>query len=107
VAYRNPQLAALSLDELQALDVITKKLALPAPDGPHNQTQSDAATNAIEVECEAVETAQVPENAPNSVQSRPHYAAREKKNEKLKRIKSEDCPLGFPLHGLRSTRKSL
>lgn len=45
--YRNPQLAATSLDELQVLDGITKKLALPAPDGPHNQTQSDAATNAV------------------------------------------------------------
>ena len=67
--YRNPQLAALSLDELQALDGITKKLALPAPDGPHNQTQSDTATNAIDVECEAVEAVQVPKNACNSAVS--------------------------------------
>ena len=59
--YRNPQLAALSLEELQALDNITKKLTLPAPDGPHNQTKSDAATNAIDVECETIETVQAPQ----------------------------------------------
>ncbi len=47
--HRNPRLAALSPEELQALDSITKKLALPAPDSPHNQTKSDAATNAIDV----------------------------------------------------------
>jgi hypothetical protein len=32
--YRNPQLAALSPEELQSLDALTKKLALPAPDAP-------------------------------------------------------------------------
>ncbi|MGB9432826.1 MAG: hypothetical protein WBQ89_11330 [Candidatus Acidiferrum sp.] len=36
--YRNPQLAALTLEELQTLDNITKKLALPSPDGSQNQT---------------------------------------------------------------------
>ena len=64
--YRNPQLAALSLEELQALDDITKKLALPAPDGPQNHTKSDTETNAIDVECEAIETVQAPQNASNS-----------------------------------------
>ena len=51
--YRNPQLAALSLDELQALDNITKKLALPAPDGPHNQTESKPALEMVPLESEA------------------------------------------------------
>jgi hypothetical protein len=50
--YRDPELAALSIEELQALDSITRKLALPAPD---NQTKSDAATNAIDVECGAID----------------------------------------------------
>ena len=36
-AYRDPKLAALSLEELQSLDSITKKLALPAPDVPQEQ----------------------------------------------------------------------
>ena len=57
--YRNPRLAALSPEELQALDNITKKLALPAPDSPHNQIKSDTATNAIDVECEDVETNEI------------------------------------------------
>ena len=44
--YRDPLLAALSQEELQALDSLTKKLALPAPglesvpDGPLNQAES-------------------------------------------------------------------
>ncbi len=38
--YRNPQLAALSPEELTALDTLTRKLALPAPNGPENQTES-------------------------------------------------------------------
>jgi hypothetical protein len=54
--YRDPRLAALSPEELQSLDALTKKLALPAPDGPPNQMESAAALNAIDVECEHVET---------------------------------------------------
>jgi hypothetical protein len=48
--YRDPQLAALSLEELQSLDALTKKLALPAPQD--SQPDSDPATTAIDVECE-------------------------------------------------------
>jgi hypothetical protein len=44
--YRDPLLAALSQEELKALDGITRKLALPAPDAPYNQIES---TTAIEV----------------------------------------------------------
>jgi hypothetical protein len=42
-AYRDPLLAALSQEELNALDSITRKLALPAPDAPHNQIESNTA----------------------------------------------------------------
>jgi hypothetical protein len=45
--YRDPRLAALSQEELQALDGITKKLAVPALDAPHNQIESDTAIEAI------------------------------------------------------------
>jgi len=43
-AYRDPKLAALSQEELEALDALTKKLALPvlaeaSPDGPQNQAE--------------------------------------------------------------------
>lgn len=64
--YRNPILASLSLEELAQLDALTKKLAAPVQDGPHNQTQSESATNTIDIECESIETVQVPENAPNN-----------------------------------------
>jgi hypothetical protein len=56
--YRNPHLAALSIEELQALDNITKKLVLPAPDGPHNHTKSNTEANVIDVECQDVGIAQ-------------------------------------------------
>ena len=46
-AYRDPKLAALSQEELTALDALTKKLALPSPDTPHNQIESKPA---IEIE---------------------------------------------------------
>jgi hypothetical protein len=49
-AYRDPKLAALSQEELQALDALTRKLALPAPDGPQNQIESKPAIEATEVE---------------------------------------------------------
>jgi hypothetical protein len=45
--YRDPLLASLSDEELKALDGLTKKLALPAPDGPRNQTESNTAINAL------------------------------------------------------------
>lgn len=48
-AYRDPKLAALSQEELQALDALTRKLALPAPDGPQNQIESNAAIEEFEV----------------------------------------------------------
>ena len=41
--YRDPKLAALSLEELQSLDSIKKKLALPAPDVPQEQEPIDIA----------------------------------------------------------------
>jgi hypothetical protein len=48
-AYRDPRLAALSEEELQRLDSITKKLALPASDGPHNQIESNTAIVASDI----------------------------------------------------------
>jgi hypothetical protein len=42
----DPKLAALSNEELAALDAISKKLALPAPDGPQNQIESKPAIEA-------------------------------------------------------------
>jgi hypothetical protein len=39
-----------SQEELQALDGITRKLALPAPDTPQNQIESKPAIEAVEVE---------------------------------------------------------
>jgi hypothetical protein len=41
-------LAALSPEELQALDMLTKKLALPAPDGPQEQEPIDVAALSID-----------------------------------------------------------
>ena len=41
-AYRDPKLAALSAEELATLDALTKKLALPAPDGPQDQEPIDS-----------------------------------------------------------------
>ena len=50
---RDPKLAALSPEELQSLDALTKKLAMPdsnpSPDGPHNQIESKPAIEAAEV----------------------------------------------------------
>ncbi len=48
--YRDPLLAALSPEELKALDGLTRKLALPAPDGPHNQIESKPAVEMIDVQ---------------------------------------------------------
>jgi hypothetical protein len=42
--YRDPRLAALTQEELQALDAITSKLALPEPKEPENQAQSGPAS---------------------------------------------------------------
>jgi hypothetical protein len=53
-AYRDPKLVALSAEELMALDALTKKLALPSPDTSQNQTESNTAIEAIEVESEAI-----------------------------------------------------
>jgi hypothetical protein len=44
--YRDPLLAALSPEELKALDGLTRKLALPARDGPQNQIESKPAIEA-------------------------------------------------------------
>jgi hypothetical protein len=38
--YRNPALAQLSQEEIQQLDALTRKLALPASDTPQNQKES-------------------------------------------------------------------
>ena len=53
-AYRDPKLAALSQEELEVLDALTRKLALPAPpaaspDGPQNQIESNTAIEDAEV----------------------------------------------------------
>jgi hypothetical protein len=48
-----PKWAALSQEELQALDALTRKLALPAPDGPQNQIESNTAIDASDVDSEA------------------------------------------------------
>jgi hypothetical protein len=55
-AYRDPKLAALSDEEFKALDALTKKLALPAPDGPQNQIESNTAIEGAEVLSEGEET---------------------------------------------------
>ena len=49
--YRDPRLAALSLEELQSLDTLTKKLALPAPDAP--QEPIDIAALSIDADVTA------------------------------------------------------
>jgi hypothetical protein len=54
-AYRDPLLAGLSDEELKALNTITGKLALPAPDTPQNQTQSNTAILTVEVVPEAIQ----------------------------------------------------
>jgi hypothetical protein len=41
--YRDPQLAALSQEEIQQLDAITRKLLIPAQDAPQNQIESKPA----------------------------------------------------------------
>jgi hypothetical protein len=50
-AYRDPRLAALSQEEIQQLDAITRKLLLPAPDaaqdGPQNQIESKRAIEVL------------------------------------------------------------
>jgi hypothetical protein len=37
------RVAALSQEEIQALDALTRKLVLPAPDTPQNQIESNTA----------------------------------------------------------------
>jgi hypothetical protein len=61
-AYRDPKLASLSQEELAALDALTRKLALPSPDTPHNQIESNTAVEAIEVESGAIETYEMRQN---------------------------------------------
>jgi len=53
-AYRDPKLAALSQEELTALDALTRKLALPAPDAPQNQIESNTATEDAEPGCDSI-----------------------------------------------------
>ena len=50
---RDPRLAALSQEELHALDAITGKLALPAPQEPENQAESGPA-NIAEIAAEVL-----------------------------------------------------
>jgi hypothetical protein len=45
---RHVDLIRLSPEEIQALEAIARKLAAPAPDGPHNQIESK---QAIEAAC--------------------------------------------------------
>jgi len=47
--YRDPLLAALSDEELKSLDGLTRKLALPAANGSHNQIESKPAFEEAEV----------------------------------------------------------
>jgi len=56
--YRDPKLAKLSQEELTALDALTRKLALPSPDASQNQTESNTAIEAVEMESEACDHAQ-------------------------------------------------
>lgn len=58
--YRNPVLASLSQEELAQLDALTRKLAAPAQDAPHNQIESEPAIEAVEV----VESTVQPHEAP-------------------------------------------
>lgn len=51
--YRDPLLAALSPDELKALDALSRKLALPAPDTLQNQIESKPAIELIDVQSDA------------------------------------------------------
>lgn len=51
--YRDPILANLSADELASLDSLTRKLALPSPDGPQNQKESKPAIPVIETVLDA------------------------------------------------------
>jgi hypothetical protein len=53
-------LARLSREEIQFLDAIARKLALPAPDAPQNQTESKPAIETID----AVESPTQPHEAP-------------------------------------------
>jgi len=43
---------------LAALDALTRKLALPAPDTPHNQIESNTADEVVEVEFETSEASE-------------------------------------------------
>ena len=54
--YRAPRLAALSQEELQALDALTQKLALPALDATQNQIESNIAIEEADVMSEGEET---------------------------------------------------
>jgi hypothetical protein len=45
----DPKLAALSQEELVALDALTRKLALPSPDACENQIESKPAIELLEV----------------------------------------------------------
>jgi hypothetical protein len=52
--YRDPMLAALSQEELLALDGMTRKLALPAPDTPRSQIESNTAIGDAELGCGSI-----------------------------------------------------
>ena len=54
--YRDPLLAGLSDEELQALNAISQKLALPSPDASQNQIESDTAIEAVVVDPDDGET---------------------------------------------------
>jgi hypothetical protein len=55
--YRDPRLAALSQEEIQQLDAITRKLLLPASDaaqdGPHNQIESKPVIETVDAKEQA------------------------------------------------------
>jgi hypothetical protein len=50
---RAVDMARLSVEELQTLEVIARKLSAPLPDAPQNQIESKPCVEAVEVESEA------------------------------------------------------
>jgi hypothetical protein len=71
---RDPRLTDLPKEAVEALarsyDEVLAKYSIPvldiAQDGPHNQVDSSCAIEATDVDCEDVQTIQMPKNAPNS-----------------------------------------
>ena len=54
IVIRAGDLSKLSPEETQFLEAIARKLALPAPDGPHNQKESNTAIEDAELDCGSI-----------------------------------------------------